>query len=150
MRQKMLIAVLIGVVALGYIAYINAMTNTSARPDSYRAAVERRLDQAQFSYRKVEVTDGCAPTYQFCRTYAGTVRVLTESTTLAGRIDCRRRWTDCTLTLPAAGLRGLALPDVVSQLPRTLDEVWERLQEWFHAVSGQSSVSVLPQLTTDH
>jgi hypothetical protein len=44
MRQGMLLAVLIGVVALGYIAYINAATNTSPRPANYRAAVMRVLD----------------------------------------------------------------------------------------------------------
>jgi hypothetical protein len=143
MRQWFLLVVLVGIVSVAaYSGYRRAVANARPRPDSYRAAVERRLDQAQFSYRKVEVTDGCAPTYQFCRTYAGQVRVLTETTALAGRIDCRRRWTSCTLTIPGANLHAVALPDVVDWLPLTLEDVWLYFQSWLHQVSRPAQSAI--------
>jgi hypothetical protein len=140
MWQRIQLVLLVGMVGtVACIGYFITAANARLQPDSYRAAVERRLDQAQFSYRKVEVTDGCAPTYQLCRTYAGQVRVLTEATTLNGRIDCRRRWTSCTLSIPGTGLRAVALPNVVDSLPHTLDEVWEHLQDWFYRVTSSAS-----------
>ena len=138
MRQRILLMVLVGIIgAAGYIGSASIMANARLQPGSYREAVKDVLDKAQVRYRDVEVVDGCAPTYQLCRTYAGSVRVLTERTTLAGRIDCRRRWTGCTLTVPAIGLRAVALPDVVDSPPRSLNELWERIEDWFRAVSGQ-------------
>ena len=130
MRRRILLMVLVGIIgAAAYVGSASIVANARPRPGSYREAVEHVLDQARVGYRDVEVTDGCAPTYQLCRTYAGTVQVLTERTTLAGRIDCRRRWTGCTLTIPAIGLRDVALPDVVDSLPHTLDEVWEHIED---------------------
>ena len=77
MRQRILMAVLIGVVGtLGCIAYMNAATNTSPRPANYRAAVMRVLDTQRVDYRDVEVVDGCAPSYQLCRVYSGKVRMM--------------------------------------------------------------------------
>jgi hypothetical protein len=35
----------------------------------------RVLDKQHVDYLDVTVVDGCAPSYQFCRTYAGSVRV---------------------------------------------------------------------------
>jgi NAD(P)-dependent dehydrogenase (short-subunit alcohol dehydrogenase family) len=63
-------------------------------------------------YRDVVVVDGCAPSYQFCRTYAGSVQVLT-ATTLHGQIDCRERWTTCTLTVLQLGINGAPLDDII-------------------------------------
>jgi hypothetical protein len=72
MQQRMLMAVLIGMLGmLGCIASMSAATNTSARPNSYRAAVMRVLDMQRVDYRDVEVADGCAPSEQRCQTYAG-------------------------------------------------------------------------------
>jgi hypothetical protein len=144
MWQRIQLALLVGMVGtVACIGYFITAANTSTRPDSYRAAVERRLDQATFSYRDVEVTDGCAPTYQLCRTYAGQVRVLTEAMTLNGRIDCRWRWTSCTLTIPGAGLDAVVLPNVVDWQPQTLEEVWLYLQNWL----DQVTVRQLPEDT---
>jgi hypothetical protein len=141
MWQRIRLALLVGMVGtVACIGYFITAANTSTRPDSYRAAVERRLDQAAFSYRAVEVIDGCAPTYQLCRTYAGQVRVLTEATTIDGRIDCRRRWTICTLTIPGAGLDAVVLPNVVDWQPRTLEEVWLYLQNWLDQVTRPAAL----------
>jgi hypothetical protein len=126
MRQGILVAVLIGVVGmLGGIAYTNAVTNTSTRPANYRAAVMRVLDERRVDYRDVEVLDGCAPTYQFCRTYAGLVRVLAP-TTMLGQIDCHERWITCTLTVQQAGIRGVPLDDTINPLAAR----WEALYGW--------------------
>jgi hypothetical protein len=140
MWQRIQLALLVGMVGtVACVGYFITAANARPRPGSYREAVERRLDHAAFSYREVEVVDGCAPTYQLCRTYAGHVRIQTETATLAGQIGCRRRWTSCTLTIPATGLRAVALPDVVDSLPLTLEEVWKQLQDWFHQVTSSAS-----------
>jgi hypothetical protein len=127
MRHRLLMAVLIGVVGtLGCIAYVNSATNTSPRPANYRAAVIRVLDKQRVDYRDVEVVDGCAPSYQLCRTYAGSVRVL-AATTLLGRIDCRERWITCTLTIPQASIRSAALDDVVDPVAARWDAIYGQL-----------------------
>ena len=127
MRQRLLIAVLIGIMGtLGCIAYINAATNTGPRPANYRAAVLRVLDVRRVDYRDVEVVDGCAPSYQLCRTYAGAVRVLTTPP-LVGKIDCRERWITCTLTVPQAGIVGVALDDTIDPLAARWDAIYGQL-----------------------
>jgi hypothetical protein len=75
----------------------------------------RLLDQRRVDYRDVVVVDGCAPSYQFCRTYAGAVQVLT-ATTLHGRIDCRERWIICTLTIPQLSINGAPLDNIIDPL----------------------------------
>ncbi len=103
MRQRMLMAVLIGMLGmLGCIASMSTATNTSTRPKSYRAAVMRVLDTQRVDYHDVEVIDGCAPSYQLCRFYIGKVRIM-AATTMSGQIDCRERWITCSITIPQAG-----------------------------------------------
>jgi hypothetical protein len=137
MRQGMLLAMLIGVVGmLGWIAYMNTATNTSPRPANYRAAVMRVLDAQGVDYRDIEVVDSCAPSYQLCRTYAGSVRVL-AATTLLGRIDCRERWTTCTLTVQQAGIAGRPLDDTINPLAARWEALYGQLmlhlREFYHA-----------------
>jgi hypothetical protein len=127
MRQGMLMAVLIGVGAtLGCIAYTNAMTNPSMRPANYRAAVMRVLDEQQVDYRDIEVVDGCAPSYQFCRTYAGSVRVL-ATTVMLGRIECRERWITCTITVQQARIKGVPLDDVIDPFAARWEAIYRQL-----------------------
>jgi hypothetical protein len=134
MRQGMLIAVLIGAVGmLVGIAYTSAVTNTSTRPANYRAAVMRVLDEQRIDYRDVAVVHGCAPSYQFCRTYAGSVRVL-ATTVMLGRIDCRERWITCTLTVQQAGIRDAPLDDTIDPLAARLDEINGQIRLWLHRV----------------
>ena len=134
MRQRLVMAMLIGVVGtLVCIAYLNAATNTSARPANYRAAVMRVLDERRVDYHDVEVQDGCAPSYQLCRTYAGSVRVL-ATTTLLGRIDCRERWITCSITVQQAGIRSVPLDDTIDPLAARWEEIYGWLQLWLHNV----------------
>ena len=143
MWQRIQLALLAGMVwTVACVGYFITAANVRPQPGSYREAVKHLLDGARVGYRDVDVTDGCVPTYQLCRTYAGQVRVLTEATILNGRIDCRRRWTSCALTIPGAGLDTEALPDVVDSLPLTLDEVWERLQDWFQQVTRPAESAI--------
>ena len=132
MRQAILIAVLIGVVGtIGCIAYALATTSAGPRPESYRAAVMRVLEARQVDYRDVEVLDGCAPSYQNCRTYAATLRVL-AATTLAGRIDCRERWTTCTLSVPQAGISAVPLDDVRDPIAARWEALYGQMALRFH------------------
>lgn len=132
MRQGMLIAILIGLVGLlGAIAYTNAATNTSTRPANYRAAVMRVLDRLGVDRRDVVVVDGCAPSYQLCRTYAGSVRVL-ATTVMLGQIDCRERWTACTLTVSQAGIDRAPLDDVVDPLTARWAEIDGQIRLWLY------------------
>jgi hypothetical protein len=134
MRQGVLMAVLIAVMAaLGCIAYTNAATDTSPRPGSYRAAVLRVLDERRVDYHDVEVLDSCAPSYQLCRTYAGTVRVL-AATAILGRIECRERWITCTLTIPQAGIRSAPLDDTIDPLAARWEAIYGQLILRFHAI----------------
>jgi hypothetical protein len=93
------------------------------RAGSYRAAVIAVLNTAQIDAQHVEVMDGCAPTMQFCRTYAGIVHVQ-SSHTMTGQIACLERWTTCTFTLHEAGIIAAPLPDVLDPLIWR----WEQLQ----------------------
>jgi hypothetical protein len=131
----MLLAMLIGTVGLfGAIAYTNAVTNTSARPASYRAAVIRVLNRQRVDYRDVVVVDGCAPSYQLCRTYAGSVRVL-ATTVMLGRIECRERWITCALTIQQAGIRDVPLDDTIDPLAARWAEIDGQIRLWLHRVS---------------
>jgi hypothetical protein len=128
-------AVLIGMMGvLGYIAYMSAATNTSARPKSYRAAVMRVLDTQRVEYRDVEVTDGCAPSYQLCQFYAGNVRIM-AATSMSGQIDCRERWITCSITIPQAGIRGAALDDTIDPLAARWGELYGQLLLWLRSAS---------------
>ena len=40
------------------------------------------LDTQRIDYRDVEVADGCLPSYQLCRFYAGNVRIMAATTRL--------------------------------------------------------------------
>jgi hypothetical protein len=127
MRQQLMMTMLIGVVGtLGCVAYINVATNTSPRPANYRAAVMRILDERRVDYRDVEVVDGCAPSYQLCRTYAGSVRVL-AATVMLGRIDCGERWITCTLTVPQAAISDTPLDDVLDPVVARWDAIYGQL-----------------------
>jgi hypothetical protein len=119
----MLIAI---VVTLGCIAYIIAATTTSPRPADYRAAAKRVLDTRGVDYHDVEVLDGCAPSYQLCRTYAGSVRVL-GTMPMLGRIACRERWTTCTITVQQAGIRAVALEDPINPLAARWEALYGQL-----------------------
>ncbi|HEU5102842.1 MAG TPA: hypothetical protein VFU22_27660 [Roseiflexaceae bacterium] len=139
MRQAILIAVLIGFVAtFGSIAYAIATTSAGPRPSSYQAAVVRVLKASRVDYRDVEVLDGCAPSFQNCRTYAATVRVQ-AATTLAGHIDCRERWTTCTLSVPQAGISGAPLEDVRDPIAARWEALYGqmllRIQELYRGTS---------------
>jgi hypothetical protein len=136
MRQAMLIAMLIAVaVTVGCIAYINAATSTSPRPANYHAAAKRVLDAQGVDYYDVEVLDGCAPSYQLCQTYAGSVRVL-ATTSMLGRIECRERWTTCTITVQRAGIMSALLDDPINPLAARWEAFYGqfmlRLREYYH------------------
>src|SRR4029079_3047846 len=135
MRQRMLMTVLIGMLGmLGCSASMSAATHTSARPKSYRAAVVRVLDMQRVDYRDVEVADGCAPSEQRCQTYAGMVRVAT-GTIMMGQIDCRERWITCTITIPQAGISGVALDDTIDPLAARWGELYGQLLLWLRSAS---------------
>jgi len=135
MRKQMLFATLIAVMAtLGYIAYMSAATNTSARPKSYRAAVMRVLDAQRVEYRDVEVVDDCAPSYQLCRFYAGKVRIM-AATTMSGQINCRERWITCRITIPQAGIRGAALDDTIDPLAARWGDLYGQLLLWLRSAA---------------
>src|SRR5205823_2664845 len=123
MRQGMLMVMLIGVVGtVACVGYIIDTAPARPRPKSYREAVERVLDEQHIDYRDIEVVDGCAPSYQLCQTYAGTVRVHAGAL-LSGQLTCRERWITCSITIQQAGIRGAALDDTIDpQLAR-----WEDL-----------------------
>ena len=105
------------------VSYLAIMPKAQPRPGSYRAAVVIVLRSARIDYRDVDVRDGCAPTIQLCRTYAGEVFVQT-SRSINGQIACHERWTSCTLTLRDAGIVHAPLPDVLDPLIWR----WEQLQ----------------------
>jgi hypothetical protein len=127
MQKLILFAVLIGFVGtFGYITYTLAIPSAEPRPDSYRAAVVRVLDVRRVDYRDVEVLDSCAPSYQNCQTYAAMVRALAE-TTMIGQIECRERWTTCTLNIPQAGISGAILDDVRDPIAARWEALYGRL-----------------------
>jgi hypothetical protein len=72
------------------------------------------------------VLDGCAPSYQLCRTYAGSVRV-PAATAMLGRIECRERWITCTLMVQQAGIVGAPLDDTIDSLAARWDAIYGQL-----------------------
>jgi hypothetical protein len=137
MRWRLLVLLLlVFIVGSGYFLVAEPPT---PRPGSYREAVKLVLHQAGFSYRDVEVTDSCAPTYERCRTYAGSVRVLTQEAIFAGQIECRRRWTSCMLSIPDTSIISVGLPNIVDSLPLSLEEIWTYLQDWFDKITRPTS-----------
>jgi hypothetical protein len=138
MRAWLLRGLLISLIGLGgYGALVIVGTELQTHAATYRAAVMQLLDQRGIAYRDIVVTDGCAPTYQFCRTYAGTVQVLAERE-LRGQIACRQRWTDCTLTLRNAGLVRAPLVDINAPLGLDLEVLRARLVLWFRDVTRKA------------
>jgi hypothetical protein len=89
----------------------------SATPGCYRAAVETVLARRGVEQQGVRVVDGCAPSYQFCRHYHADVTVRAGQP-LPGTIDCRWRWTGCTLTIAELGLHDEPLADTMTPLTR--------------------------------
>jgi hypothetical protein len=135
MRQRMLMVVLIGVATtFGSIVYVTATTSAGPRPANYRAAVMRVLDTQGVDYRDVEVIDGCAPSEQRCRSYAGTVRVR-NGMIMAGQIDCRERWITCTITVPQAGISGVALDDTIDPVMARWEDFCGQFLLWLRSAS---------------
>jgi hypothetical protein len=99
------------------------------RPGSYRAAVLEVLRAHQIDIQEVTVVDGCAPSYQFCRTYAGAVTIETTRT-VTGQIACAERWTTCTLTVRALGIAQAPLPDVRDPLVWRWEQLQAALIQW--------------------
>jgi hypothetical protein len=103
------------------------------RANSYRAAVIAVLTAAHIDVQHVDVIDGCAPTPQFCRTYAGVVYVQ-AGRTMTGQIACRERWTTCTLTLRDAGLVAAPLPDVLDPLLWRWEQAQGQITQWLRGM----------------
>jgi hypothetical protein len=135
MQRRILMIALIGAVGcIGSIAYFVATISARPRAASYREAVMRVLDERRVDYRDVVVVDGCAPSYQFCRSYAGSVQVL-AATTITGQIHCRERWTTCTLSIPQVGIDGAPLDDTLDPFWARWEELYGRFIMWAHEVS---------------
>ena len=135
MRKRVLLTVL--VVLVGAVAgsgYLIDGTPAMPRPKGYRAAIARVLDAQYIDYRAIEVSDGCAPSFQRCRSYAGTVRVRT-GTIMAGQIDCRERWITCTLTVPQLGISGVALDDTIDPLTARWEDVSGQFLLWLRSAA---------------
>lgn len=102
-------------------AAIAGTGRVSPPPGSYRTAVEAALARRSIEHQGVRLTDGCAPSYQFCRHYRADVVVFAPSE-YRGEVLCRWRWTGCALTIQSLGVRDEPLPDVVRPLlPWDLD-----------------------------
>jgi hypothetical protein len=106
---------------------------TTPRASNYRAAVVAVLMDAQVDFHAVDVINGCAPTYQSCRTYAGTVYVERGHTTI-GQISCRERWTNCALTLSDAGIVDAPLPDTRDPLIWRFEQLRGQLILWMRGI----------------
>jgi hypothetical protein len=107
--------------------------HTTPRASSYRMAVIAVLTTAQIDVQHVDVIDGCAPTLQFCRTYAGVVHVQ-AGRAMTGQIACRERWTNCTLTLRDAGIIATPLPDVLDPLLWRWEQVQGQIMQWLRGM----------------
>ena len=130
MRRRMLIVALISVLGLsGCIAYFVAAISARPQSTSYRAAVMDVLDQHGVDYDDVVVMDGCAPSYQFCRTYASSVLVL-SATTLYGQIDCRERWITCRLTIPELAISNIPLANIVNPMLARWEAIYGQWMVW--------------------
>src|SRR5262249_17352612 len=141
MQQRILIAALIVVVGtIGCAAYVAAVTSAGVRPKSYREAVMRVLNERQGDHHDNQGADGCAPSYQSCRTYAGTWRIVATSV-MSGHIDCRERWTVCVLTIPEARISGVPLDDVRDPLFDRWEEIYGRFLVWIRFAYRGSGMS---------
>ena len=135
MRKRILLTVLVVLVgAAAGSGYLIDGTPARPRPKGYRAAIARVLDAQHIDYRDLEVIDGCAPSVQRCRSYAGRVRVRT-GTIMAGQIDCRERWITCTLTVPQVGIRRVALDDTIDPLTARWEDVYGQFLLWLRSAS---------------
>jgi hypothetical protein len=135
MRKPVLLTVLVVLLgAAAGIGYLVDGTPARPRPTSYREAIARVLDAQHIDYRDIEVIDGCAPSYQNCRSYSGTVRVL-AATMMVGRIDCRERWITCTLTVPQAGISRVALDNTIDPLTTRWEDVSGQFLLWLRSAS---------------
>ena len=124
-----MLAALVGIVGTAVcVGYFIDTANARPRPKRYRAAVMRVLDTQRVEHRDVEVADGCAPSYQLCESYAGTVRVLT-ATTMSGQITCRER-----LTIPEARISDVLLEDTRDPLFARCEELYVQLLLWLRVV----------------
>jgi hypothetical protein len=127
MRMWLLRALLLALVGgIGWGGFAMPGATAVSRPANYRAAVIRALNDRGVGHRDVIVTDGCAPTYQQCHTYAGAVRVLAE-VEHTGRIACRERWTSCTLRIAELRVADVSLADTRNPL------AWRWQQRYYHA-----------------
>ena len=57
------------------------------------------------------------------------------TTTLLGQIDCRERWITCTITIPQAGIRAVALDDTIDPLTARWDTFSGQVQRWLRSAS---------------
>jgi hypothetical protein len=136
MRAKMILAGVIGLSVVVAAFFLLPNARMQPRPGSYRESVLRLLSTRNLEARDVEVADSCAPTVEHCYTYAGAVTVVAQSR-LSGRIDCRERWTGCTLTLPGAALDREPLPDVIDPLAWRAQQLWYECLRWLRG-AGQA------------
>jgi len=103
------------------------------RPGSYRDGVLAVLRSRNIDPAALVVQDGCAPSLERCRSYAGAVTIVAD-TTMRGRIDCRERWTGCALTVPAARIDAAPLPDVFSPYSWRLAQLRGELVGWLRGL----------------
>jgi hypothetical protein len=54
---------------------------------------------------------------------------------MAGQIDCRERWITCSITIPQAGIRGVALDDTIDPLTARWGDVYRQLLLWLRSAS---------------
>jgi hypothetical protein len=135
MRMKVLLAGVVTLLcALVALLFLLPITPMQPQPGSYLQSVRRLLKARNLEPRKVAVVDSCAPTIERCRTYSGVV-TLDADTRLSGQIDCRERWTSCTLTVPLAHLDHETLPDVIDPLAWRWQQCRIRVRAWLSGVS---------------
>lgn len=133
MRAKIILAGVIWLSAVVAVLVLLPSAPALPRPRSYRESVLHLLSAHNLEARDVEVVDSCAPTIERCQTYAGAVIVIAQSR-LTGWIDCRERWTGCTLTLAEAGLHREPLPDVIDPLAWRAQQLWHEFIRWLRAL----------------
>jgi hypothetical protein len=140
MRMKVLLAAMVMLLgALLALLFLLLTTPILPQPGSYLQSVQRLLRARNLKPRKVDVVDSCAPTVERCRTYSGVVTIDAD-THLSGQIDCRERWTSCSLTMPMAHLDHTPLPDVIDPLAWRWQLFLIRVRAW---LSGLNPIQVL-------
>lgn len=123
MQRRVVLSSVLGLCGLlACLSFTLATIPTQPRPGSYRTAALPLLRTRVRDLHAVDVVDGCAPSYQFCQTYAGRVTI-TTTRTITGEIACAERWTTCTLTVAELGISAEPLRDVRDPW------VW-RWQQW--------------------